>query len=1081
MSRQLRTQRCRSSKYSHAVRNLYDSDPDDPRPSTSGEGPRRLRNAPESHFYLYETASGRGEMREALDSSAQPANSGRSTAIPNIPDSDWDMDVDDSDDDADYSPEATESDADWEEFDYVSSHDTSIDSDEPLSAVARRFAMRNAPGTPGFVWKKKRPFVRRHPPQGVPGVEEACLLHADSTAREILDCFLTPELWDTMTRETNRYVEQRPVTPSSHMKTWENTTVEELQSFIGLRLLMGLQPRPHSRYYWSKNRLLSSSVFPETMTRDRFDLLQSRLHFSDNEDPRADTDRLWKLRPVLDILDTRKDLKVSARGDVDFRTSATGMLAMSWMDRKPVHMLSTIHGPDMVDLPPNRRGIVRTKPQAVVDYNVGKKGVDLADQLAASYSTTRRTNKWYQNVFYHLLDMAAVNAFVVHRALGGTLTQLEFRLEIIANFLDQPPAYGRRGGLRTPPAATPSPPRRRNAPRQQQRQQVPQGHVLAFNPGRKYRRCRHCRVSRNVRKETRYSSRLSFSKQRRKIHDATSSGKRKIHDAASSSRRTPHAASSSRRITPAPPAAEGPLSSSRRPLTRLQQQDDLSRRSSRRTAAEGPLTQPLSSSQQQQKDLSRRHQQQKDLSRCHQQWKGLSRRLQQQDDLSRRNQQQKDLSHQQQKDLSRRLQQQDDLSRRPAAEGPLTPHQQQKDLSLSRETSSGRTSHAASSSRMISSQQQKDAATSSRRTSHSPLTAAAAAEGPLTPAALSSHAATSSRRTLTPPQAAGVMSHCARQIASIYGTAPCSEDAASPISPIAAGYRFRNSVGRSTTPHPVAKGRSMTLPPAAGGPLTPPQQQEDLTPPPAAEGPLTASSSRRTSHLQQQEDLSRRHQQQKDLSCCHQQQKDLSAPKDLSRRHQQQKDLSRRPSRRTRAEPKQQKDLSRRHQQQKDLSRRQQHKDLSRAAAEAYHATTSSRRTSHTSSRRTSAAEDLSRHHQQQKDLSHQQQQKGSQPLSRSSRGSLTRHQQQKDLSRRHQQQKDLSQQQESLTPPPAAEGLSRRSSRGPLTPAAEGLSRRHQQGPLTPHQQWKDLSRNLQQQEDLSLLVATGYLCSFQ
>nr|XP_027231163.1 piggyBac transposable element-derived protein 4-like [Penaeus vannamei] len=580
-------------RYSHAVRNLYDSDPDDPRPSTSGEGPRRLRNAPESHFYLYETASGRGEMREALDSSAQPANSGRSTAIPNIPDSDWDMDVDDSDDDADYSPEATESDADWEEFDYVSSHDTSIDSDEPLSAVARRFAMRNAPGTPGFVWKKKRPFVRRHPFQGVPGVEEACLLHADSTAREILDCFLTPELWDTMTRETNRYVEQRPVTPSSHMKTWENTTVEELQSFIGLRLLMGLQPRPHSRYYWSKNRLLSSSVFPETMTRDRFDLLQSRLHFSDNEDPRADTDRLWKLRPVLDILDTtfktvyipdrkivvdeslwafrgrhhaiqfnptkraRFGMKVyrlcesdgagagytsafnvymgQDRGDVPASMKAVTDLMNracffekgyelyldNWYSSPELfHYLSSrktnrgnssaepqVHaeGPqDMVDLPPNRRGIVRTKPQAVVDYNVGKKGVDLADQLAASYSTTRRTNKWYQNVFYHLLDMAAVNAFVVHRALGGTLTQLEFRLEIIANFLDQPPAYGRRGGLRTPPAATPSPPRRRNAPRQQQRQQVPQGHVLAFNPGRKYRRCRHCRVSRNVRKETRY-------------------------------------------------------------------------------------------------------------------------------------------------------------------------------------------------------------------------------------------------------------------------------------------------------------------------------------------------------------------------------------------------------------------------------------------------------------------------------------------------------------------------------------------------------------------------------------------------
>nr|XP_027230473.1 piggyBac transposable element-derived protein 4-like [Penaeus vannamei] len=314
------------------------------------------------------------------------------------------------------------------------------------------------------------------------------------------------------------------------------------------------------------------------MTRDRFDSLQSRLHFSDNEDPRADTDRLWKLRPVLDILDTtfktvyipdrkivvdeslwafrgrhhaiqfnptkraRFGMKVyrlcesdgagagytsafnvymgQDRGDVPASMKAVTDLMNracffekgyelyldNWYSSPELfHYLSSRKTNNSAEPQVHAEGPqVRTKPQAVVDYNVGKKGVDLADQLAASYSTTRRTNKWYQNVFYHLLDMAVVNAFVVHRALGGTLTQLEFRLEIIANFLDQPPAYGRRGGLRTPPAATPSPPRRRNAPRQQQRQQVPQGHVLAFNPGRKYRRCRHCRVSRNVRKETRY-------------------------------------------------------------------------------------------------------------------------------------------------------------------------------------------------------------------------------------------------------------------------------------------------------------------------------------------------------------------------------------------------------------------------------------------------------------------------------------------------------------------------------------------------------------------------------------------------
>lgn len=148
----------------------------------------------------------------------------------------------------------------------------------------------------------------------------------------------------------------------------------------------------------------------------------------------------------------------------------------------------------MVDLPLNRRGEVRTKPQVILDYNVGMKGLDLSDQLPSSYSTDKKSNKWYQNVFYHLLDMAVVNGYIVHRGLGSILSQLEFHLELIADLLHQPTAYRRRGSLQMPPAAVPSPPRRQNTPcqQQQQYQQVPQAHILVFNPGHKYCHCRHC-------------------------------------------------------------------------------------------------------------------------------------------------------------------------------------------------------------------------------------------------------------------------------------------------------------------------------------------------------------------------------------------------------------------------------------------------------------------------------------------------------------------------------------------------------------------------------------------------------------
>lgn len=48
---------------------------------------------------------------------------------------------------------------------------------------------------------------------------------------------------------------------------------------------------------------MSSPIFPKMMTCDRFDALTSALYFADNETDHPAEDRLWKPRPVLDVLD----------------------------------------------------------------------------------------------------------------------------------------------------------------------------------------------------------------------------------------------------------------------------------------------------------------------------------------------------------------------------------------------------------------------------------------------------------------------------------------------------------------------------------------------------------------------------------------------------------------------------------------------------------------------------------------------------------------------------------------------------------------------------------------------------------
>lgn len=177
----------------------------------------------------------------------QPSNS----AAPEVGDSDW---AESGSEDESYRPTEEDSSSDSEsddEADYVDLHNSSMDSDTPLSEVRLH---RNVPGSKGWKgWKRKSNVPLRYDFTGHPGVKVD--LDADSTALEVFDNFFTPALWATMEEETNRYAVQKASTPSAKMVAWKPVSKEELQSYLGLRLLMGIQPRPRFRDYWSFNRL----------------------------------------------------------------------------------------------------------------------------------------------------------------------------------------------------------------------------------------------------------------------------------------------------------------------------------------------------------------------------------------------------------------------------------------------------------------------------------------------------------------------------------------------------------------------------------------------------------------------------------------------------------------------------------------------------------------------------------------------------------------------------------------------------------------------------------------------------------
>jgi hypothetical protein len=67
----------------------------------------------------------------------------------------------------------------------------------------------------------------------------------------------------------------------------------------------------------------------------------------------------------------------------------------------------------MVETPASRGAHQKTKPSAVLDYNKCKIGVDKSDQMLSYYSFQRKSVKWWKKLFFHLFDLALVNAHIL--------------------------------------------------------------------------------------------------------------------------------------------------------------------------------------------------------------------------------------------------------------------------------------------------------------------------------------------------------------------------------------------------------------------------------------------------------------------------------------------------------------------------------------------------------------------------------------------------------------------------------------------------------------------------------------------
>ena len=77
-----------------------------------------------------------------------------------------------------------------------------------------------------------------------------------------------------------------------------------------------------------------------------------------------------------------------------------------------VNMLSTMHALLDISSTPCEK-----KPEVILYYSSTKGGVDILDRMVRTYTSKRMTRRWPVALFYNMLDVSAVNAYVVWQQL----------------------------------------------------------------------------------------------------------------------------------------------------------------------------------------------------------------------------------------------------------------------------------------------------------------------------------------------------------------------------------------------------------------------------------------------------------------------------------------------------------------------------------------------------------------------------------------------------------------------------------------------------------------------------------------
>lgn len=92
------------------------------------------------------------------------------------------------------------------------------------------------------------------------------------------------------------------------------------------------------------------------------------------------------------------------------------ILVCKWTDKRSVSTLRTVHKGSMSNSgKTNRDSTPINKPDIILDYNLNMRLIDKSDMKIGSVECVRKTVKWYKKLFFHLVDVCLLKAYLYYK------------------------------------------------------------------------------------------------------------------------------------------------------------------------------------------------------------------------------------------------------------------------------------------------------------------------------------------------------------------------------------------------------------------------------------------------------------------------------------------------------------------------------------------------------------------------------------------------------------------------------------------------------------------------------------------